>query len=61
MPQPFGAYTVAAQGAQIYGDAEAEAGTEEQKTMTRDRGSMLAGGTDAAGSAESRRPASTST
>jgi len=52
MPQPFGAYTVAAQGAQIYGDAEAEAGTEEQKTMTRDRGAMLAGGNDAAHSAE---------
>ncbi|MGO4762903.1 SLC13 family permease [Cupriavidus sp. 2KB_3] len=53
MPHPFGAYTVAAQGAQIYGDAEAEAGTEEHKTMTRDRGSMLEGGNDAAGSAAS--------
>jgi len=52
MPHPFGAYTVAAQGAQIYGDAEAEAGMEEQKTMTRDRGSMLEGGNDAASSSE---------
>lgn len=52
MPKPFGAYTVAAQGAQIYGDAEAEAGMEEQKTMTRDPGSMLEGGSDAARSAE---------
>lgn len=51
MPHPFGAYTVAAQGAQIYGDAEAEAGMEEQKTMTRDRDAMLEGG-NAAGSPE---------
>ncbi|UIF90804.1 SLC13 family permease [Cupriavidus sp. UYPR2.512] len=43
MGHPFGARTVPAQGAQIYGDAEAEAGVEEQKTMARDRGSMLEG------------------
>ncbi|QUN29903.1 hypothetical protein KB879_08305 [Cupriavidus sp. KK10] len=50
MGQPFGAHTVPAQGAQIYGDAEAEAGMEERKTMARDRGSMLEG--DAASTAE---------
>lgn len=43
MQPPFGAYAVPAQGAQIYGDAEAEAGMEERKTMARDRGSMLDG------------------
>ncbi|MGY2490403.1 SLC13 family permease [Cupriavidus sp. CP313] len=43
MGHPFGAHTVPAQGAQIYGDAEAEAGMEERKTMARDRGSMLEG------------------
>ncbi|MFS8931406.1 SLC13 family permease [Cupriavidus taiwanensis] len=42
MGAPFGARTVPAQGAQIYGDAEAEAGIEEQKTMARDRDSLLA-------------------
>ncbi|WP_354683883.1 SLC13 family permease [Cupriavidus necator] len=47
---PFGARTVPAQGAQVYGDAEAEAGMEERKTMTRDRAAML--GNDAAGTAE---------
>jgi di/tricarboxylate transporter len=41
MGAPFGARTVPAQGAQIYGDAEAEAGMEEQKTMARDRASLL--------------------
>ncbi|SCU75925.1 Dicarboxylate carrier protein [Cupriavidus necator] len=50
MGHPFGAHTVPAQGAQIYGDAEAEAGMEERKTMARDRGSMLEG--DAASTAE---------
>ncbi|MFJ4292863.1 SLC13 family permease [Cupriavidus sp. NPDC089707] len=43
MGAPFGARTVPAQGAQIYGDAEAEAGIEEQKTMARDRASLLGG------------------
>jgi di/tricarboxylate transporter len=41
MGAPFGARTVPAQGAQIYGDAETEAGIEEQKTMARDRASLL--------------------
>ncbi|AGW92832.1 MULTISPECIES: SLC13 family permease [Cupriavidus] len=50
MSPPFGAHTVPAQGAQIYGDAEAEAGMEERKTMARDRGSMLEG--NAASTAE---------
>ncbi|WP_455286709.1 SLC13 family permease [Cupriavidus necator] len=50
MGPSFGAHTVPAQGAQIYGDAEAEAGMEERKTMARDRGSMLEG--DAASTAD---------
>ncbi|MBP0630633.1 SLC13 family permease [Cupriavidus sp. AcVe19-1a] len=48
---PFGARSVPAQGAQIYGDAEAEAGIEEQKTMARDRASMLGGEAEGAGEA----------
>ncbi|MEM5430235.1 SLC13 family permease [Cupriavidus oxalaticus] len=50
MGAPFGARTVPAQGAQIYGDAEAEAGIEEQKTMARDRASLL--GSEAEGAGE---------
>ncbi|MWL89345.1 SLC13 family permease [Cupriavidus sp. SW-Y-13] len=46
---PFAARTIPAQGAQIYGDAEAEAGMEERKTMDRDSDALLggAGGQDA--------------
>ncbi|MCY1216363.1 hypothetical protein D9M72_282350 [compost metagenome] len=51
MGAPFGARTVPAQGAQIYGDAEAEAGIEEQKTMARDPASVLGSEAEGAGQA----------
>lgn len=51
MGAPFGARTVPAQGAQIYGDAEAEAGVEEQKTMARDRAALLGSEAEAAAAA----------
>ncbi|SPA47243.1 SLC13 family permease [Cupriavidus taiwanensis] len=51
MGAPFGARTVPAQGAQIYGDAEAEAGMEEQKTMARDRAALLGSEPEAAAEA----------
>lgn len=51
MGAPFGARTVPAQGAQIYGDAEAEAGLEEQKTMARDRAALLGGEAEAVAAA----------
>ncbi|RZT39401.1 SLC13 family permease [Cupriavidus agavae] len=41
MSAPFAARTIPAQGAQIYGDAEAEAGFEERKTMAREPGALL--------------------
>ncbi|SOZ37730.1 SLC13 family permease [Cupriavidus neocaledonicus] len=51
MRAPFGARTVPAQGAQVYGDAEAEAGLEERKTMARDRAALLGSEAEAAAAA----------